>query len=424
MMKDKMTRRIFLKTIGATAAVVSAAGLFSGCDEVPAESNADASNNESTSISDTPSSAKILWTIKDNGGGTATLTGYDKTGPEPSGYVVIPSEISGRKITTINANFSGCTKWVRATIPGTVKDVRSFGYCANMKMLTFQNGVENIYPQTFLMNRELVKVSLPQTLKWIGYSAFSECTKLKEVEFPNSLETISDGAFNETALEEIVLPPNTYVGDGAFARISALKKVTIGANDTFYGRYSGPFGSCTSLQTVAFSGSVEELSNLMFYKCNSLTDITLPYGLKKIGESAFTECDSVKSISLPITVTKIGNGAFARCKALTSVSGMTASQELGTVIFRECDSLRKFAIPDGTQTIPKMMFYDCENLKAIYIPVTVKKVEEDAFGYCPNLKTVYYGGNQSDWASMYIQGNGSPLFNATIYGNCSASDLK
>ena len=103
---------------------------------------------------------------------------------------------------------------------------------------------------------------------------------------------------------------------------------------------------------------------------------------------------------------------------------MTASQELGTVIFRECDSLRKFAIPDGTQTIPKMMFYDCENLKAIYIPVTVKKVEEDAFGYCPNLKTVYYGGNQSDWASMYIQGNGSPLFNATIYGNCSASDLK
>lgn len=50
MMKDKMTRRIFLKTIGATAAVVSAAGLFSGCDEVPAESNADASNNESTSI--------------------------------------------------------------------------------------------------------------------------------------------------------------------------------------------------------------------------------------------------------------------------------------------------------------------------------------------------------------------------------------
>lgn len=84
----------------------------------------------------------------------------------------------------------------------------------------------------------------------------------------------------------------------------------------------------------------------------------------------------------------------------------------------------KIALPEGMQKIPAAMFHSCSNLRAIYIPVSVKVVESGAFKGCKNLKTVYYGGYLENWQAMYVKDNGSVLFNANVYGPCTASDLK
>lgn len=421
-MKQNMTRRTFLKTAGTMAVAVSAAGLFTGCDAILDGMTGGLESGGDASVPDTPSDAKIIWTIKDNGGGTATLTGYDKTGPQPSGYVIIPSQVSGRTITAINANFGDCTGWARATIPGSVKGIDKFGYCPNMKVFTLEEGVEYISSSVFLNWSGLTSLSIPRSLKNIYDSAFSGCENLRAVSFPDTMEYIGISAFSGTALEEVVLPKNARVVSGAFSKLSTLKRVVIGEGDSFEGRYRGVFEGCTNLEQVVFNGSVNGLATSMFYGCTSLKSITLPYGMKKIESYAFGET-GLQTISLPLTITKLENGVFYACKSLTSVSGLTASIQLGNSIFRNT-GLTKFALPDGVQTIPKSTFYDCKKLKSVYIPVSVKRVEEYAFNNCPSLKSVYYGGYLENWRAMYVEGSGTALFNANVYGPCTASDLK
>lgn len=406
-MKQKLTRRSFLKAAGTMAVAVSAAGLFAGCEEMPEE----------------PDNAKILWTIQDNGGGTATLTGYDKTGPQPSGYVVIPSEVSGRTITSINANFGDCTGWTRVTIPGTVKEIKSFGCCSDMKVLSMENGVETINYSAFDGWESLETVSLPQTLKTIRSYAFYGCKNLKQVSFPASMESIGTMAFMGTALEEVELPRNVKVDARAFLNLETLKRVVINSGAVFSTMYDHIFRGCTNLSEVVFNGSVEVIGGSMFYECKALKSIELPYGLKKISKSAFYHT-GLQSIKIPITVTGIEEEAFAGCEALASVSGLPASAQYSSGIFNQCTALQKVALPEGLQKISSKMFYKCTGLKVVYIPVSVKTVEQSAFNECPNLKTVYYGGYRENWQAMYVEGSGSALFTANVYGPCTASDLK
>lgn len=426
-MKQKLTRRSFLKAAGTMAVAVSAAGLFAGCEEMPDGPDSGLESGGDASVPDAPSSAKILWTIQDNGGGTATLTGYDKTGPQPSGYVVIPSEISGRTITSINANFGDCTGWTRVTIPGTVKTIQKFGYCPDMKVLDLGEGIEKIDSGVFQNWSGLTSVSFPRSLKEIYPNTFRECENLREVSFPDTLETIYASAFYKTALEEVVLPAKVYVAVSAFEEIKTLKRVVINAGAAFGGQNyqnHGVFENCTSLREVVFNGSIERIDKWMFYGCSSLSEVKLPYGVKKIDEGAFSKCTSLKKIELPYTVTEIGRGVFYQCTALVSVSGLNGSQSFGDTIFGECTALEKIALPEGMQKIPASMFHNCSNLRSIYIPVSVKVVESGAFNGCNNLKSVYYGGYLENWQAMYVKDNGSVLFNANVYGPCTASDLK
>lgn len=421
-MKQNMTRRTFLKTAGTMAVAVSAAGLFTGCDAILDGMTGGLESGGDASVPDTPSNAKIIWTIKDNGGGTATLTGYDKTGPQPSGYVIIPSQVSGRTITAINANFGDCTGWVRATIPGTVKQIKSFGYCDSMKVLTFEEGLEEIYSGVFRKWSGLTSISFPRTLKDISMDTFSGCTNLRAVSFPDTLETIYSDAFNGTALEEVVLPAKVEVWSRAFKDIKNLKRVVVNTGVFFGGQ--DIFKNCISLEQVVFNGSVDSLGKTMFFGCSALSGITLPYGLKKVSPYAFEQCTALKKIDLPYTVTEVGDGAFYNCKALTAISGLSGSQTFGEGIFGECTALEKIALPEGMQKIPRMTFYDCTSLRAIYIPVSVKTVENKAFDNCKKLKTVYYGGYLENWRAMYVKDDGSVLFSANVYGPCTASDLK
>lgn len=105
---------------------------------------------------------KIIWTISDNGDGTATLTGYDKTGADPVGEVTLPTKISYRTITKFSGNLGG--KITKLIIPGTIKVVESGG-SDNLQELVLQNGVEEIGYEAFWYSKKLTKVEMPKTLK-------------------------------------------------------------------------------------------------------------------------------------------------------------------------------------------------------------------------------------------------------------------
>ena len=72
-------------------------------------------------------------------------------------------------------------------------------------------------------------ISLPKTLKRIGSSAFSGCTTLTDVVFPDGIEEIDSTAFKDCkSIRSVVFPKSlNKIGWQAFVDCTALEKVSI-----------------------------------------------------------------------------------------------------------------------------------------------------------------------------------------------------
>lgn len=152
-------------------AVMLAAALLAGCSGgetpvPPSNSNGSAGSNASSSAPEPPSGSSssstasssdtqepeepsdgIEWTYKDNGNGTATLTGYNKSGKKvPSGAVTIPCKVGEKKL-TVTAIGSSCfyqdNNITSVVFPDTVKSIgtRAFYACKNLSEVTFPKGL-------------------------------------------------------------------------------------------------------------------------------------------------------------------------------------------------------------------------------------------------------------------------------------------
>ena len=126
-------------------------------------------------------------------------------------------------------------------------------------------------------------------------SAFSLCTALSSVSFPEGLITIQKAAF---------------FGCTALTSVSFPEGLTEIGNCAFYG--------CTSLFSVSFPEGITEIRWWAFFGCTSLFSVSFPEGLTTIGRHAFTGCVSLSSIFLPSGLTSaIGDSAFDGCTLLS-----------------------------------------------------------------------------------------------------------
>ena len=124
-------------------------------------------------------------------------------------------------------------------VPDSVTDIapRAFMY-ARFKSIVFPEGLNSIGEKAFWNCNSLLAVSLPEGLTHIGVDAFAFCHDLTSVEFPGTLETIEQGAFRGTTLDNVTLPDGLVsIGKGAFAddEGDGAKNVTIPASVTYIG---------------------------------------------------------------------------------------------------------------------------------------------------------------------------------------------
>ena len=215
-------------------------------------------------------------------------------------------------------------------------------------------------PYAFFEVNNLVNVVLPKTITEIGSSAFSNCSGLMSVTFPEGaeIETIGMSAFSSCGgLQTINFP-------------EGLKSIGWSA-----------FSSCGSLTSVSFPTSLEYIRSSAFSDCYNLNKVTFlsldDSNLQEIEGSVFSGC-SFSKITLPPRLSRIGSNAFNYCYNLTSIN-----------------------IPSSVQKIESYAFQGCSNLNDIY-PETVWPVHIDettfstyatAHVHCPNYgnsKTKYY----------------------------------
>ena len=148
--------------------------------------------------------------------------------------------------------------------------------------------------QNAFQKEDVVSVTIPDSVTYIGWGAFSSCSKLKSVVIGKSVETISESAFSYCeSLEKIVIP-------------DSVKKIK---------EYA--FRGCENLTSVDFGNSLEEIGNEAFYRCSRLTSVDFGNSLEEIGNNAFYRCSSLTSVVIPDSVTYIGDYAFSNCESLT-----------------------------------------------------------------------------------------------------------
>lgn len=215
-------------------------------------------------------------------------------------------------------------------------------------------------------------VKLPAKLESIGNFAFSAVvdTKtsevkhgVKEVEFPETLKTIGNTAFQNAPLTEVSLPDSvTSVGGGAFTN---TEKAT------------------THIEKVKLSKGMTAIPASMFTN-QKVKNVEIPEGIKTIGARAFAG-NRVETLKLSGTVEKIDEYAFwnNQIKELEIPGNV---KTIGRYAFQRTQdyieaTINKVVLHEGLESIGKRAFYQTltSECKSIDLPTTVKVLDAAAF---------------------------------------------
>ncbi|GAB6975517.1 leucine-rich repeat domain-containing protein [Prevotella falsenii] len=180
--------------------------------------------------------------------------------------------------------------------------------------------VASIAMSAFSKCTNLSDVSIPLSVKIIGYFAFTNCQKLTKVVLPDSVQAIGGAAFkNCTGLKSIVLPPTiTYIAPAAFQDCHSLSGVVI--PDSIDMLNASLFKNCTSLTSIVIPEKVTEIHSGVFSGCSGLTSIVIPDKVNMIDRYAFRYCTGLKRILLGSGLKIIGTAVFNSCKALEQIT--------------------------------------------------------------------------------------------------------
>lgn len=203
---------------------------------------------------------------------------------------------------------------------------------------TMQNGAATIF----------YALTLPETLKTIGDSAFLGNTGLREIEIPASVENFGKYVFTYcTGLEKVVLHENVKeIKEFCFAGCTALKTINL-ENVEKFGTYS--FTSCAALETVNLSGAVE-IAEAAFASTavkGTADGAIVANNLKKIGDYAFQNAKTMTFTANNLE--EIGIGAFQFAENLSEFVFSRAINKVGTAAFYGSLSLKTFAYYDGDE---------------------------------------------------------------------------
>lgn len=380
---------------------------------------------------------------------TATVSSYDDSTPD--GAIDIPDTVTSDgqsyKVTAIGEYAFNpsrtITKVSSVFIPATVTSIGrlAFRCCKFLATVTFAEGSQ---------------------LKSIGALAFSGTTQahpiFKEIQIPDSVETISTNAFYCCQdLESITLP-------------ASLKTIEISV-----------FDGCSSLETVFYDGPLAQWSQIntsngfLGYSCPSLvmgdytaqfifveddpfaepipkktvtitkytgteSTVILPstinsWPVTKIGEDALKDNTTITSVTIPASVTEIGSNAFAGCTNLTSVtyegdwsnltiqSGNPAVQDAANaplfdfdftpdntavIVIRYNGTAADVTIPSRYKGKPVTMIdhaaFHNSAVTSVTIPDSVTSIHDSAFAYCSSLTNISIPNSVTAIGSFAFEG--------------------
>lgn len=309
---------------------------------------------------------------------TGSITDYEGIVTD----VIIPSEINGTPVTTIEDSAFSVKNLTSVTIPDSVTIIEEFAFAGNnLTSIVITDSVTSIGDYAFLNNR-LESLTIPDSVTTIGEDAF----------FRNDLTSITilgeETRFNEDWVKiglPLELHPEAmnvngflfledfneiigYMGDDKDivipSDINGTEVKSIGYR-AFYNY---------DLTSVTIPDGVTTIESYAFYD-NDLTSITIPDGVTTIGNRAFSVND-LTSVTIPNSVITMGDYAFSS-NLLTSVTISDNVVSIGERAFFS-NYLTSVVIPNSVTSIGERAF-SSNDLTSITIPNSVTMIGERAF---------------------------------------------
>ena len=251
-----------------------------------------------------------------------------------------------------------------------------------------------IADNSFMDNKHLSSVKLPDTMKSIGNSAFANAEKLSAINFPASLESIGTSAFSLcVSLVEIDLKYTKIktISENSFDGCSKLEKAVLPDGILVIG--NAAFNNCLLLKTINFPDTLTEINVDAFKKCENLVEVNLQSTkITIIYEHTFNSCSKLESVYLPNNLSEIKNSAFAYCYSLKEIDFPESLTIIGPFSFTEC-GFERLILKEGLVTIDNLVFYKCSYLKQISLPSTLTKIGTFTFTGCTSLIDIEYNGD-------------------------------
>lgn len=257
------------------------------------------------------------------------------------------------------------------------EQITSYAYykAQDLESYTIPSNIRSIGDFSFARSN-LKSISIPNSVKTIGYAAFYNCRDLLEITIPSSVTWIEPSAFSYTAwLEQWSLNPKAddflVVGDGI----------------------------------------------LIAYKGNS-SYVTIPEGVETIAPGCFIGREEITGVNIPDTVTIIGQEAFKDCTNLSAVHGASYVKKIQDRAFENTNlqeivigeyveelGLGAFALP-GSKTA-KAVFQGSKLPKISYTKSSAKIGDK-------NSQTPVFSGNwtavikgqEADFSNTIFEDNG------------------
>ena len=271
---------------------------------------------------------------------------------------------------------------------------------------TLTGGHKNPLKDRFFdINKIIIEDGITHVSDYLMYYREGSVTSgnnIVSVSIGADVESIGKYAFSLSRFENISLPDSIKkIDKGAFSECSRLKQIDL-KNCSDIG--SSCFRSCSKLESVSCSNALKEIPDFCFGGCISLKNILLPENLTKIGAYAFDGCISLEGCTLPTTLTEIGNCAFDQCERINNIVIPDGIRMIKTGTFQNCLNLNNITLPKNLESIGYGAFENCIRLQEITIPPSVTNIDRGVFAGCDNFQLIK--GCTGSYAETFAKNNG------------------
>lgn len=219
---------------------------------------------------------------------------------------------------------------------------------------------------------KLKKMTLPTDLYRIGQYAFSKLFSLTEINIPDTVRSIGYGAFSGTGYDA----DTNYINGGLYIGnwLVAVNNVAM----TSFTVQEGTVGVADGKDTSLFPTRAQKI-----------TVLELPSSLRYIGSRSFARL-RITELRLPSELQTLGNGAFASCSALNTVNlgDCSGLESIGEKAFSEA-AISEITIPESVVSVGELVF----NNNTVDLTV-ICEVAERPEGWDPDWSYTYRQGTE------------------------------